>query len=318
MSQRSAPFKWLGKWTSTECSLSLGGACWCPQQTSHCIISWLMSQSMFGQNTVVLALAIHLLMPKCPIWRHWRYSCCKDFEMMILVPFIMMPFTMCMLNLCIQNVCKSASKSPWLSPQPFCITLANLTSCGSNKVWRQISCSFPSWNVISAVTSRFKVSSSSAVSWHIMQLIQSAIITLVCLTYLTVYLYWFTLRNKCCNLGLNSARALQRVYQRHSDESVQHHSPVHKPPFPCCCNVVGWRLKHGCDTQWLYPPQCSSNTNIASIHLDCTGFLIIIICQCCTWQNRFLTGFKGLSVTCCPDEITVFCHESSYYVQSIS
>ena len=168
-----------------------------------------MSWSIFGQATIVLALAQHMLTPRCPIWRHCKYSCHKACGMTILTPFMMMPLAICMWNLGIKNVCKSASKSPQLSPQPFCMTLASLTSCGSVKVWWWISCNFPSWNVISAVTCRFKVSSSWAVFWHTIQLRQSAIITLVCLMYSTVYLYWFTLKNKCCNLGLNSARGLK-------------------------------------------------------------------------------------------------------------
>ena len=125
--------------------------------------------------------------------------------MIIRDPLIMMPLVMCMLNLWIQNTCQSASNSLQLSPQLFCMTLANVTSCGSIRVWWWISCNFPSWNIVHAVT---YVSSFSAVSWHAMWLRQSVIITPVCLTYLTVYLYWYTLKSRCCNLGLNSARGL--------------------------------------------------------------------------------------------------------------
>ena len=121
-----------------------------------------------------------------------------------------------------------------------------------------MSCNFPSWNV-SAVTCKFKVSLSSAVSWHTMPLRQSVIITPVCLTYLTVYLYWFTLRNRCCNLGLNSARGLMLNCTRGlivsmdfkwfpEDIMMKVFNTIHQC-ISLSFYVAGWRLKHNCDTQ---------------------------------------------------------------------
>ena len=162
---------------------------------------------MFGQNTVVLALVLHLLIPRCPKCRHCKYPCCKDCGMTILVPFIMMPFAMCMLNQCIQNACRSASKSPWFSRQPFCMTLANSPIVDPLKFDDK----YPAVSHLgtSSVLLHVDLESHRLLLFSdTMQQRQSAIITLVCLTYLTVYLYWFKLRNKCCNQGLNSARGL--------------------------------------------------------------------------------------------------------------
>ena len=136
----SEPHIWLGWHTTTLCSSHVGGACCTCLHVSQQPIRLVMSLSIPGQYTVDLALALHLEIPKWPVWRHLRYSSCSDFGITILVAFMMSPSTMLKFHECMK-VWVNLSTLVWPSSLAgFAFDLINLsflkyTDCSNGDIY---------------------------------------------------------------------------------------------------------------------------------------------------------------------------------------
>ena len=85
---------------------------WCMLYLSTCItMTNKIGDVFFYSGPVDFALALHLEILKWPLWRHLRYSSCKDHGIMIPVPFITTPSVMLKFPRCIQNAWRSGSIS---------------------------------------------------------------------------------------------------------------------------------------------------------------------------------------------------------------
>ena len=178
----SEPTIWLRQHAFTPCSSNVGGACCTCLHVSQWPIRLVMSLSIPGQYAVDLALALHLEIPQCPVWRNLRYSLCNNFGITTLVPFMTTPPMMLKFHLCIQNAWRSGSISAYWSGHPVWTTLANLTNVKSLLVSHLIWLILPSWNILIAATMTLIVLSSNADSSWTLQLKQSATGTPSCFT----------------------------------------------------------------------------------------------------------------------------------------